>query len=116
MCINICSTNIYNIYPLKVRADTSLSVGEWSDPVIVTVNLTSSSEPSESDSSLSPVAYIVPSVIVGIVLIIMAILIIIYIVHCYKNRIKYDTYVSRSTLFILNYIYFTSLHINYLCL
>ena len=104
MCINICSTNIYNLYPLKVRADTSLSVGEWSDPVIVLVVVLS--EPSESDSSsLSPAAYIIPSAIVGIVLIIMAILIIIYIVHCYKNRIKYDTYVSMS----VPYSYFISL-------
>ena len=35
--VNICSTNINNLHPLKVRADTSLSVGEWSDPVIVVV-------------------------------------------------------------------------------
>ena len=92
---NICSTDIYHLHPLKVRADTSLSVGEWSDPVIVVT--TSSSEPSESEndsSDLSPVAYIVPSVIGGIILVIMAILIIIYIFHCYNNRIKYDTYVS----------------------
>ena len=44
MCVTIGSTNLYGFfYPLKVRADTSLSVGEWSDPVTVVV-LTSASK------------------------------------------------------------------------
>lgn len=86
--------------PSKVRADTSLSVGEWSDPIIVEVSTSSSSVEDSDSSSISPIAYIVPSVIVGLLLIIIGIIIIVYLIHCYNNRIKYhDTYVSVSTLY-----------------
>lgn len=82
----------------KVRADTNLAVGEWSDEVVVVIS--SSDSGSSDSSSSSAVAYIVPSVIVAVILIILVILVIIYLVHSYRNRIKYhDTVVSISTLY-----------------
>ena len=81
------------MYPLKVRADTTLTEGEWSDEIIVVISETESTDSSDS----SVVAYVVGFLLGGIA-IILIIGLFIFLIHTYRNRIKYhDTYVSMLT-------------------
>ena len=96
------------MYPLQVRADTTLTEGEWSDEIVIPISLSSEDDPSDStdstdstdssDSSDSSVVAYVVGFLLGGIAIIIAIGLFIFLIHVYRNRIKYhdigDTFVS----------------------
>ena len=88
------------MYFLKVRADTTLTEGEWSDEVVVVViSAEESTDDSSNSSDSSVVAYVVGFLLGGIA-IIVTIGLFIFLIHTYRNRIKYhDTYVSMLTVY-----------------
>ena len=81
--------------PLKVRADTTLTEGEWSDEVVILISEEVSVQDGGEDSNDNLVAYVV-GCLLGAVAIIIMIGLLIFLVHIYRNRIKYhgDTFVS----------------------
>ena len=107
MCIVASSSNHCNnkygitnlcIHSLKVRADTTLTEGEWSDEIIVVISSSETESTDSSDSSDSSVVAYVVGFLLGGIAIIVTIGLFIFLIHTYRNRIKYhDTYVSTLT-------------------
>ena len=105
------------IHYLKVRADTTLTEGQWSDEVVVPISLSEGGAVSSDSSGSSSVPYIVVAVIVGVILIIVAIAIAIYLVRCYRNTKYHDAYVSLWSCLLKFYILLICMYIcMYVCM
>ena len=103
------------IHYLKVRADTTLTEGQWSDEVVVSISSSEGGAVSSDSSGSSSVPYIVVAVIIGVILIIVAIAIAIYLVRCYRNTKYHDAYVSLWSCLLKFYILLIYMYI-YICI
>ena len=77
----------YTMYMyLQVRAVTTLTEGQWSDPVVVSEI---PSLPSQTSSESSSAVPIVVGILVGVVVVLAIVIIFAFYVYWRRNRIKY---------------------------
>ncbi|XP_065897347.1 uncharacterized protein [Dysidea avara] len=84
-----------NVHPIiQVRAVTTLTEGQWSDPVVVSEI---PSLPSQTSSESSSAVPIVVGILVGVVVVLAIVIIFAFYVYWRRNRIKYhDEYVVNT--------------------